>query len=121
MAALTVAVLYFALMHLLLVDSARGLEEARRFRARIVAATVAENAAELAAQNLRNGANRTVSESDEQGTMTGVARTTPGGGPFEIEASGETKGVIRQKASVRIQGRTEPTGSVMIDWAIHGY
>jgi hypothetical protein len=121
-AALSFAILYFALMELLLVDSSRALEEARRFRVRLVAATVAENAVELAAHNLRNGATKPVNEEDEQGKMTGVATTTPGGGPFEIEASGETKGVIRQRASVRIQGRFEQaTGVVKIDWAIHGY
>ena len=52
-AALTLAVLYFALMELILIDSSRSLAEAQRFRARIMAATLAEDAAELAALNMR--------------------------------------------------------------------
>ena len=121
-AAMTLAVLYFGLMQLLLVDSARALEEARRFRARLVAATIAENAVELAAQDLRTTPSRSISDQDSQGTMTGKATSTTGGGPFEIEATGETSGVIHQRASVRIQGRIEePSGNFTIEWAIHGY
>src|SRR5215213_2449819 len=52
-AALTLALLYFALMELILIDSSRSLAEAQRFRARIMAAAVAEDAAELAALNMR--------------------------------------------------------------------
>jgi hypothetical protein len=47
--ALIVAVLYFGLIELMLYDASRELAEARRFRARIIAVTLAENGAELAA------------------------------------------------------------------------
>ena len=50
--ALIIAVLYFRLIELMLFDAARQLAEARRFRARIVALTLAENGAELAAANI---------------------------------------------------------------------
>ena len=121
-AAMTLAVLYFGLMQLLLVDSSRALEEARRFRARLLAATVAENAVELVAQDLRTTPSRTIQETDTQGAMSGKGSGTAGGGPFEIEAAGETSGVIRQRATVRIQGRIEePSGNFTIEWAIHGY
>src|SRR6266545_5727430 len=47
--ALVLSVLYFALMELLLIDSSRALNEAQRFRARVVAGALAESGAELAA------------------------------------------------------------------------
>ncbi len=45
-AALLLAVLYFALMELLLLDSTLSLQQAQRFRAHIMATTLAESAAE---------------------------------------------------------------------------
>ena len=118
-AALTLAVLYFMLMELLLVDSSRELAEARRFRARIVASVVAENAAELAAVGMVGGTGRTVSEKGEQGTMEGSYRVA-GGNAFEITASGETIGTEKQRARVFIQGRIESGGVVKIDYTMHG-
>src|SRR5204863_3948307 len=50
--AIVLAILYFALMELMLIDSSRAVREAQRFRARIVATTLAESAAELAALQL---------------------------------------------------------------------
>ncbi|HEX7420223.1 MAG TPA: hypothetical protein VF505_10080, partial [Thermoanaerobaculia bacterium] len=47
--ALTISILYFALMELLLIDSSRALREAQRFRAHVLAGTLAESAADLAA------------------------------------------------------------------------
>jgi hypothetical protein len=41
--AMVIAVLYFLLMELLLIDSSRALGEAQRFRSRVVAAALAEN------------------------------------------------------------------------------
>ncbi|HWS71823.1 MAG TPA: hypothetical protein VN605_06890, partial [Thermoanaerobaculia bacterium] len=66
------SVLYFGLMELMLIDSQRALAEARRFRARVVASTLAESAAELAAEQLVNhGGVVPVNETDAQGTMRG--------------------------------------------------
>ena len=117
-AALALAVLYFALMELLLLDSSRALTEARQFRARIVALTVAENAAELAALNMNIGLSKTARESDDQGEMVG--KLIQGGTTtFRIEAEGTTTGVIRQRAAVVIDGRMEPTGRISIDYTNH--
>lgn len=117
-AALTLAVLYFALMELLLVDSSRELAESRRFRARIVAAVVAENAAELAALQMVGGTDRTITESDAQGTMTATFKRGAGDS-FTLEGEGETAGVVRQKATVFVQGRIDANGAVKIDYAMH--
>jgi hypothetical protein len=117
-AALTLAILYFALMELLLVDSSRQLAEARRFRSRVTAAVVAENAAELAAQGMVGSSGRSIDEQSDEGLMKGQYRAT-GGNAFEIEASGETRGTERQSARVFVQGRVESGGVVKIDYTMH--
>lgn len=118
-AALALAVLYFGLMELLLVDSSRELAEARRFRARVVAGVLAENAVELASLQMVGSSGRTVEEEDRQGTMSG--RYTRGaGGSFELFGEGETSGVLRQSARVSLQGRVGSDGTVKIDYAVHG-
>src|SRR5258708_13978010 len=50
--AIALAVLYFGLMELMLIDSSRALREAQRFRSRVVASALAESAAELAAAQM---------------------------------------------------------------------
>lgn len=106
-------------MELLLVDSSRALAEARVFRARVVAATVAENAAELAALNMKIGLSKTAREADLQGEMVGKLIISSGSPSFRIEAEGETRGVIRQKARVTIDGRMDAAGRVSIDYTNH--
>jgi predicted aspartyl protease len=111
-AAMVLAVLYFALIELLLLDSSRELAEARRFRSQIVALTLAENGAELAAVDLASPA-RTMHEGrleDSQGKMEGrMAKTADG--HFDIEAKGEATGVTPVRATVRVRGRL--VGSVV--------
>ncbi|HUP44263.1 MAG TPA: hypothetical protein VM779_02015 [Thermoanaerobaculia bacterium] len=118
-AVLTLAVLYFALMELLLIDSSRELAEARNFRARVVAAVLAENAAELAAMHMVAGASRKIQEQSDHGTMTGTIVRTGADG-FEITAEAVTSGVLRQTATVFVQGRVESNGVVKIDYTMHG-
>jgi len=117
--ALVLSFLYFALMTLILVDCTRALHEANRFRARIVAATLAENGAELAALNITSLVDRPVPEDkDWQGTFSGDRKMTPASGDFEINAYGTAIGVVTQKAFVRVQGRV--MGNVVtIDYAMH--
>ncbi|HJQ40498.1 MAG TPA: hypothetical protein VKB93_25410, partial [Thermoanaerobaculia bacterium] len=88
------AVLYVALVELLLIDSARELSEARRFRAKVVAATLAENGAELAAAQMINRDTASVNAFDWQGSITGTFRKTPDN-RFEISGSGETSGIVK--------------------------
>lgn len=103
-AAIALAILYFALIELLLIESSRELAEARRFRSRVIAATLAENGAELAAANMVNRMFSTASAEDWQGTIEG-RMTRTAGNQFEIEGSGETKGLAKSKATVRVYGR----------------
>jgi Tfp pilus assembly protein PilV len=115
-AALVLSVLYFGLMSLILIDSTRALHEANRFRARIVAATLAENGAELAAHDITSLTSRKVEDKDWQGTMSGeMTRTNE---QFEINAQGTAIGVLTQKALVRVQGRVQGN-VVIIDYTMH--
>jgi pyruvate/2-oxoglutarate/acetoin dehydrogenase E1 component len=108
--ALIVAVLYFGLMELMLIDASRELNEARRFRARVIAATLAENGAELAASHLASTTENPITPiefSDWQGTATGTVVKTVATGKFEINGFGETTGVIQSKAKVYVQGKVQ--------------
>ena len=117
LSSIALAVLYFALMELMLIDSSRALREAQRFRSRIISSTLAESAAELAAANMvTNNASNSVKATDEQGSMDGSLHVA--GGQFEIVANAQSAGVQAMKASVRVQGRIEGT-RVIIDYTFH--
>jgi hypothetical protein len=112
--ALIIAVLYFGLIQLMMIDATRDLAEARRFRARVVAATLAENGAELAAANIMTSTYNKLSPiTDSQGITTGELKRNDGTGDFEITGTGEATGVVSQKATVRVRGRAM-TGVVEI-------
>jgi len=115
--AIVLAVLYFALMELILIDSSRVLREAQRFRSRVIAATLAESAAELSAASMvTRNAGDTINAKDDQGTMSATCKVSPPA--FEIDAEALTAGVMPVKATVRVQGRI--VGSkVMVDFTYH--
>jgi len=119
-AALIIAVLYFALMELLLIDSSRALNEAQRFRAHVVAATLAESGAELAAVQLTANTGADVEAQDTQGKMAGKMTASFGGvgKTFEITGDGESIGVPSEKAHVELKGLVTGT-NVQIDYATH--
>ena len=115
-AALVLSILYFGLMALILIDSTRALHEANRFRARVVAGTLAENAAELAAQDIISLRSNKIEDEDFQGTVTATMERP--NDQFVIEAEGTAIGVLTQKATVRVQGRVLGT-EVKIDYTFH--
>lgn len=118
--AIILAVLYFGLIELLMLDSSRELAEARRFRSRIVAQALAENAAELAALQIMTKAQSTpLPLTDAQGTMVGKV-VTGGGGPgaFVIKGDGDTAGLDRSHAEVTVVGAITE-GRLRIDYTIH--
>jgi Tfp pilus assembly protein PilX len=115
--ALVLAMLYFMLMQLLLIDSSRALIEAQRFRARTVAQALAENGAELAALDIVDRAGAKVDASNFEGTMSGAMTHT--GEKFELHGEGTSTGVVRQQSSVIVQGRIAPDGTIKIDYTIH--
>ncbi|HEV7426239.1 MAG TPA: hypothetical protein VGQ46_07710 [Thermoanaerobaculia bacterium] len=116
-AAITIAILYFALMELMLIDSSRALREAQRFRSKVVAATLAESAAELSAASMvTRHAGDTINADDEQGSMKATCKVN--GEAFDIDAEAATSGVSPVKSSVRVQGRIVGQ-RVVIDYTYH--
>lgn len=116
--AIGVALLFFMLVSLVLIDSARELSEARRFRARIIANVLAENAAELAAERMLARPMSTVNAEDWQGTMRGGMTRDPGTGEFAIWGSGEARGTVPAKAEVKVTGSIAGN-RVQIHFTVH--
>jgi Tfp pilus assembly protein PilX len=123
-AALVLAVLYFGLVELLMIDARRSLDEARRFRARIIAQNLAENGAELAAVRLASPSQTAASVrwEDEQGEITGQMSKTPGG-QFTIEGTGRAAGLAPVETFVTVYGRvvelSPGVNDVRIQYTIH--
>jgi len=116
-AAIILAVLYFMLIELLLIDGSRALQEAQRFRSRIVALTLAESAAELAAAQMVNNQNAHVDVDSTDGTLTGTYVRS--GDSFQLVGDATTKGVAIQKSHVTIQGRIVNNTQIAIDYTNH--
>ncbi|HYR30098.1 MAG TPA: hypothetical protein VEU30_16655 [Thermoanaerobaculia bacterium] len=114
--AIGLAVLFFMLIQLVLIDSARELAEARRFRSRIVAAALAENAAELAAARMTDRETADVNASDFQGSMKGSMNRSAT--DFRIVGEGEARGVTPSKATVDVRGRLVGA-TIHIDYTVH--
>lgn len=114
---LLLAVLFFGLMHLVLRESTDAFHSAQRFRTRIVAEVLAENAAELAARQMVLSSSARRAAENGEGLMEGSFNRKPGDA-FEITGSSETKGIFRVRASVRIQGRIEGT-TIIIERTTH--
>jgi hypothetical protein len=118
--AIILAVLYFGLIELLMIESSRELADARRFRARVVAQTLAENGAELAAHQLVQkpiAVRVPASAEDADGTIQGELRRASETN-FVLEGTGETKGLVKTKATVKVVGRLEG-GTIYIDFTTH--
>lgn len=115
--AIGLALLFFLLIELMLMDSARELAEARRFRAKVVAAALAENGAELAAAKMTERFNSDVSAEDWQGKINGKMTRNADGG-FEIIGDAESKGTDPTTARVKVQGRLVGT-DIKIDFTVH--
>ena len=118
--ALIIAVLYFGLIELMLYDASRSLAEARRFRARTVAWTLAENGAELAAANIVNRDTVTADAEggDWQGTITGKMKKDLTSNKFEIHGTGTATGVVEARAEVKVFGEVIGT-RVRINYTHH--
>lgn len=124
--ALIVAVLYFGLIELLLMDASHELAQARRFRARVVALTLAENGAELAALHLASptaAASSPAPYIDWQGEARGTvskngAAPTDGTIEFKLNGTGDATGVVEVHATVYVQGRIQGR-DIAIDWTNH--
>ena len=114
--AIVLAVLYFGVMQLIMIDSTRVLREAQRFRSKVIAHALAENAAELAASQLLLTAVRNVDAKDADGTMKGTLRKSSS--DFVIEAEGTSYGAESRRSTVKLQGRVLGT-KVVVDYSAH--
>lgn len=92
-------------------DASRELSEARRFRARIVGLTLAENGAELAAVQLikKTEAGTSVNFKDElkdeQGVSSGTL--TVNSGQFDLVGTGRSSGREATSGWVKLEGKVE--------------
>src|SRR5438128_2890146 len=115
--AIALAILYFGLMELMLIDSSRAQREAQRFRARVVASALAESAAELAAAQMVTRPGGATSAEDEQGKMLGSLEIS--GNTFELVGQGNVAGVVPMSATVRVQGRIVNGTHIAVDYTFH--
>lgn len=113
--AIVLAVLYFALMELMMIDAARALNEAQRYRSKVIAFTLAESAAELAARQLLASPGANVNYQDPQGSLHGELQKHPDG-TFEITGESKTTGVPTSNGSCFVQGHIAGT-EVHIDYS----
>lgn len=114
--AIALAVLYFAVMQLIMIDSNRVLREAQRFRSKIISHALAENAAELAASQMLLTSVRNINAKDADGTMKGALNKSSSN--FTISAEGTSYGAESRRATVRLQGRVLGT-KIIVDYAFH--
>lgn len=114
--AIALAVLYFAVMQLIMIDSNRVLREAQRFRSKIVSHALAENAAELAASQMMLTSVRTINAEDGDGKMKSALNKSSNS--FLINAEGTSFGVEPRKATVRLQGRVDGL-KIVVDYSFH--
>ena len=101
-------------------DSARELGEARRFRARIVAETLAENGAELSALQIVSRSSANVSAADVQGSFEGKMLKNADD-TFRLEGRGTSGGITESTARVIVTGRVVNGTSVRIQYTQHLY
>lgn len=106
-----------------MIDASRSLNEAQRFRARVVAEALAENGAELAAAQMIVRDAGIASYTDDQGTISGKYRRVgidcTKSCAYDLTGTGLTAGVIRQSAAVHLQGRILEGTKITIDYAEH--
>ena len=120
-AALVVSVLLFGLMTLVLWESTMRYRAAQLFRSRVIAQTLAENAAELAAKGLSDGSSLIAVAETNEGSMEAEGEVTTdfnGVTRFKIEAAGTTRGVQPMRATVTVWGRVDES-SVLVTRTKH--
>lgn len=111
--------LYFGLIELLLIDSARELKSARQFRSRIIAQTLAENGAEGAAWKLLDPSVPPVPFEDEteHGSMSGKRIRLANA--FTLTGEGESAGLEKIRARVLLKGYIDHNNEIHVDVSVH--
>jgi len=118
-AVLVLAVLYMAMLQLLLLESSEKLRGAVRFRARIEADILAEEAIELASEGMIDSSSgRTVNRAVDSGKLEGSFEQLQGN-RFRLAGRGQQTGPVASSASVVFEGRIRGT-SIVIDRSEYG-
>ncbi len=112
---LVIAVLYFALMQLILLESSEKMRGALRFRARVVADLVAEDAVELAAERMVRSPARSIRQELKGGSAEGDFRLYSGR-RFRLSGSGNASGPVSSRTTIELRGRISGT-RIMIEKA----
>gem|GEM_PF-6328520 len=119
---LVLAFLYFTLISLLLWESAETFRAAQRFRARVLALSLAESAAEMVVGKLATAPEAKIQEELPDGSVKAEGQTrgpdATGVTTFTIRADGRSKGTRPISAHVEVFGHLE--GAVLrIDRTVH--
>ena len=101
---LVLAILYFALMQLILLESSEKMRSAQRFRSRIVADLLAEDSLELAAEQMVNYPARTINQELTLGTASGQFSRLSGN-RFRLEGTGTLTGAVNARVTIEMTGR----------------
>ncbi|HVR43784.1 MAG TPA: hypothetical protein VMS56_10110 [Thermoanaerobaculia bacterium] len=117
-AALLLAVLYLSLMELTLRDTSETIRQAHRFRARISAEILAENALELAAERMVELSSKSSEIEEAEGTAEGSYQRLPGD-RFELHGSATSLGAASVSASVTLRGRFVGTDVRILESETH--
>jgi type II secretory pathway component PulK len=118
--ALVLTFLFFALVALLMIESTSVLRAALHFRSRIVAQSLAESGAELAARSMMANGSTTITTELPEGTVKGEYTKSSSivGERFVISGTGSTKGADAMTASVRLYGSVTG-GSIQVEQSEH--
>ncbi len=116
---MVIAALYFGLIALVLMEAGEAYRSAARFRARLVAQSLAESGAELAAQRMLISAGTTAEAECDEGFMKGTYRRLPTDPPsFLIDATGQTRGPVKIVSTIHVEGHFEDS-RIVIDRTRH--
>ena len=110
--ALVLALLYFGLMELALIESTEAARGASRFRSGVTAEILAQNGADLAAEEMVSRFTRDVDIDLPGGHVIAGYRRMPDT-TFEILSAGVSEGPFNARRSLRIAG-TVNSGNVAI-------
>lgn len=110
--ALILALLYFGLMELVLIESTEAVRGASRFRSRVTAEILAQNGADLAAEEMVSRFTRDEESDLPGGHVIASYRRMPDAS-FEIASAGTSEGPFSARRSLRIAG-TVTNGNVAI-------
>ncbi|MGA7616036.1 MAG: hypothetical protein WBX15_12740 [Thermoanaerobaculia bacterium] len=118
MSVLVLAVLYFALMGLVLMESTAKSREAAGFHSRIASEIFAENAAELAARQMVSGSSRHIDVTTSDGVLKADFQRSPSG-QFTLRATATSSGVAPTSSHLVLRGRISGS-SVAVEAAEYG-